>query len=186
MQTIINGTSASELNFNRRTDVIAAGRLSIFNDRVKNQQVLVTREGARPIDLGAGELEIQLEAGENGKTRVTYYQDLNDHEAPLKNLTLVLEANGNSNPQKIELSFDKSLRIADDAATNTLAAKKIIPNSFQTEVRIPPGIYSVRAIEANTQEIEKPLVISFAAGGRNGAYRELLKQLSQDPLKKAG
>jgi hypothetical protein len=118
-----------------------------------------------------------------GKTQVTYFQDPNDDQAQLKNLTLELQGQGNDKQLRILLEFDPEFKLENYAPSNTLASKKIIPNSYQTQVAIPPGIYSVRAIESNTKEPEQPQIIAFKAGDRDEAIRKLAEMLSQ---KKAG
>jgi hypothetical protein len=188
--TLINGNSSAQLDTNDRPGSIAAGRVIFFNRSTSGQQVIVTKNGAEPISLGGGELEVQMQAESNGKTQITYYQDPHNPH-PLKNLTLVLEASGNADPQRIELDFSNKFKIDDNADSNTLAAKKIIPNSFQKVVSIPPGIYSVRAAAANTKVKDKPAdepqIISFKAPNPRAALEELARQqLPLNPLKKAG
>lgn len=186
ISTIINGNPSTGLDPNKPGDIIPAGRVIFFNRSTSGQQVIVTKNGVEPISLGGGELEVQLQAGSNGKTQVTYFQDPNDGQAPLKNLTLELQSQGNDKPQKILLEFDPKFKLENDAPSNTLATKKTIQNSFQTEIPIPLGIYTVRAIEANTQVNEKPQIISFKAPNRRAALEELARQLPLNPLKKAG
>jgi hypothetical protein len=66
ISTIINGSPSAQLDTKDQPGSIAAGRVIFFNRSTSGQQVIVTKNGAEPISLGGGELEVQLQAGSNG------------------------------------------------------------------------------------------------------------------------